>query len=123
MIGGGEEVRDNRTLRLRLKDCEGCNCPKMIELNLEKGFTTVGRVGKDGQRKAEFCFDMSVSFVSRLQFRVETEEDHWRVIDLGSANGTYVNNQKLIVNMPAPLRVNDEIMIYCNQRSLVYRVC
>ncbi len=123
MIGGGEEVRDNHTLRLRLEDCDGCECPKMIELNLEKGFATVGRIGKDGQRKADFCFDMSVSFVSRLHFRVEMEEDHWRVIDLGSANGTFVNNQKLVQNMPAPVRINDKIMIYCNQRSMVYRVC
>ena len=119
----GEEVSDNSVLKLRLEDCSGCGCPEFVEIDLSKGFATVGRMDKNGMPQADFNFDAAVSFVSRRHFRVETSGDHWQLIDLESGNGTYVNQNKLVPNMPCPLNHNDVIMINCNRRRLVYRVC
>lgn len=117
-----EIVSDNNMLRLRLEDSAGYNCPKMIEINLQQGFATVGRVDKSGQRQSDFNFDASLSFISRRHFRVEKSGEYWQIIDLGSGNGTYVNGEALIPNMPHPLVPGDAIMVSRKHR-LIYRVC
>lgn len=123
IVDVGDEVSDNSVLKLRLEDCSGCNCPEFVEIDLSRGFATVGRMDKNGVPQADFNFDASVSFVSRRHFRVEICGDHWQLIDLESGNGTFVNQSKLVPNMPCPLNQNDVIMINCNRRRLVYRVC
>ena len=116
------EATDNSILRLQLIDSGGYKCPKLIEIDLQKGYATVGRYDKNGNKQADFNFDASLSFVSRRHFRIETDNDQWRIIDLGSANGTYVNNEELTPNIPHPLTSGDRIMISMKQR-LVYQVC
>ncbi len=46
--------------------------------------------------------------VSREHLRVEREEGGWRVVDLGSTNGTFVNERKVAVHR---LRAGDRIRI------------
>lgn len=116
-----EEVHDSNTLRLNLEDGAGFNCPKYIELNLQKGFATVGRYNKNGEAQSDYNFDASLSFISRRHFRVEKAGEQWQIIDIGSQNGTLVNNEKLVPNMAYPLRSGDRIMISGKNR-LTYRV-
>lgn len=122
MILNRDETVDNRFLRLRLENCTGCSCPDFIEIDLQRGYATVGRLNKNGEAQSDFNFDASVSFVSRRHFRVELSQDHWKIVDLESTNGTFVNGEALLPNMPYPLKANDVIMIACNKRSITYRV-
>ena len=112
-------------LRLCLESCSGCECPKVIELDLEHGFITVGRLNKRGEEQADFNFDASLSFVSRRHFRVEKGQgtEQWNIIDLESTNGTYVNGTRLHPNISYGLNHNDTIMISGNRRHLIYRIC
>lgn len=120
-IAMGEEVSDSSLLRLSLEDGAGYNCPKYIEIDLSRGFATVGRFDKSGNGQADFNFDASLSFISRRHFRVEKAGNEWRIIDLESKNGTFVNGSPLIPNMAHPLRSGDRIMISSKNR-LTYRV-
>jgi adenylate cyclase len=49
--------------------------------------------------------------VSRDHSRIERTGDGWRVVDLGAANGTYLNGQRLPPDRPTPLGPGDEIRI------------
>ncbi|MCM1044738.1 MAG: FHA domain-containing protein [Candidatus Gastranaerophilales bacterium] len=120
-IVGEEEVNDGNLLKLSLEDGAGYNCPKYIEIDLSKGFATVGRLDKNGQKQSDFNFDASLSFVSRRHFRVEKAGDGWRIIDLESKNGTFLNGEQLSPNIAYPLRSGDRIMISSKNR-LTYRV-
>ncbi len=113
---------DNNVLRLRLIDNAGYNCPGMIEIDLQKGFATVGRLDKSGNAQSDFCFDASLSFISRRHFRVEREGSQWVIIDLNSGNGTFVNEEALAPNIRHPLRSGDMILLSRKQR-LKYQVC
>ena len=118
-----EEFHGNSELRLRLENCMGCQCPSYIEIPLPSGFATVGRANKNGEAQSDYNFDASVSFVSRRHFRVEKEQDHWKIVDLESSNGTYLNGERMVPNMPYPLQAGNRITIVCNKRSMTYRVC
>lgn len=122
VIVSEDEINDNCVLRLHLENCTGCNCPEFIEIDLQNGFATIGRLNKNGEAQSDFNFDASVSFVSRRHFRVERSQEQWQIIDLESANGTYLNGTPLLPNMPYPLSKDDLIMICCNKRRLAYRV-
>lgn len=118
-----EEENDNSVLKLRLEDCVGCSCPKHIEIDLHNGFVTVGRKNKNGELQSDFNFDPAISFVSRRHFRIEKSDRYWKIIDLESGNGTFLNGMRLPPNIPQPLCPGDQIMISCNKRHLIYRVC
>ena len=92
-----EEFHGNSELRLRLENCMGCQCPSYIEIPLPSGFATVGRANKNGEAQSDYNFDASVSFVSRRHFRVEKEQDHWKIVDLESSNGTYLNGERMVL--------------------------
>lgn len=121
-IFGGNEGKDDGVLRLRLVEDAGYHCPKMVEVDMRRGFATVGRLDKNGQAQSDYCFDASLSFVSRRHFRVEKDGNQWAIIDLGSANGTLVNGEPLLPNMRHPLRAGDMLMISQKNR-LIYQVC
>lgn len=120
-IIGSDEVYDSNMLRLSLEDAAGYNCPKYIEINLQKGFATVGRYDKSGQAQSDFNFDASLSFISRRHFRVEKAGEQWQIIDIGSKNGTLVNGELLAPNMAYPLHSGDRIML-SNKNRLTYRI-
>jgi adenylate cyclase len=48
---------------------------------------------------------------SRDHSRIEREGEVWRLVDLGAANGTYLNGRRLPPNTPEPLEPGDEIQI------------
>ncbi len=49
--------------------------------------------------------------VSRDHSRIEREGEAWRVVDLGAANGTFLNDERLPPNTSTPLTPGDEIRI------------
>ncbi len=49
--------------------------------------------------------------VSRLHAAIRRGDDTLTLIDLGSVNGTHLNNQRLIPNQPRVLRDGDEIRL------------
>jgi adenylate cyclase len=49
--------------------------------------------------------------VSRDHSRIEGEGDVWRVVDLGAANGTFLNGERLPPNAPTRLAPGDEVRI------------
>lgn len=48
---------------------------------------------------------------SREHARLDRENTEWRLVDLGAANGTYLNGRRLAPGSPEPLRAGDEIRI------------
>ena len=112
---------DRTVLRLKLEHAGNYAAPEMIELNLEKGYITVGRYDKYGRPCSDFNFDHSLTFVSRTHFRVEVSGDGYRIIDLDSDNGTWVNDQKLVPNIAYDLHTGDCIVLSARTR-LTYRV-
>jgi adenylate cyclase len=48
---------------------------------------------------------------SRDHSRIEQSGPAWRLVDLGAANGTYLNGRRLPANSPEPLDPGDEIQI------------
>lgn len=119
----GEDYEENNLaiLRLYLENEGGYTAPRDIELNLEKGYVTVGRYDKSGYPCADYNFDHSLTFVSRNHFRIELRQDGYKIIDLDSKNGTLLNGKELVKNMAYPLKSGDIISISRKVR-LTYRV-
>jgi serine/threonine-protein kinase len=58
--------------------------------------------------------------ISRRHCRLLYRDEHWFVEDLGSTNGTYLNQTRLIPNQPAPLDNGD--IIRCGQIELELKI-
>lgn len=121
MDDGSEEADDGNVLRLRLESRGDYKAPSLIELNMTKGYVTVGRYDKSGAPCADFNFDHSMTFISRNHFRIEKREDGYKIIDLDSKNGTLLNEQELLSNYAYDLRSGDRIIVSKKMR-LTYRV-
>ncbi|NMG08506.1 FHA domain-containing protein [Brasilonema sp. UFV-L1] len=80
-------------------------------LELPPNFTAI-RIGKP---KDKIVPDINVAgfpdatFVSRLHAEIQVEKKTYYVVDLGSVNGTYLNNIKLDPNKRYPLKFGDKI--------------
>lgn len=109
-------------LRLELEEDRGFQCPKYFEINLQKGYATLGRYDKAGYPQADYNFEASLSFISRVHCRFGKEDGQIFIIDLGSRNGTLVNDVALAANMPVPIQRGDRISFSKNNR-ITYRVC
>ena len=81
----------------------------------------MGRYDKSCYPCADFYFDHSLSFISRYHFRIERREVGYKIIDLDSKNGTLLNGNELISNIPYDLNSGDAISISAKIR-LTYRV-
>lgn len=109
-------------LVLQLVEDGGYRFPQFVEIDMSKGYATVGRYDKNGNAQSDYNFDASLSFISRRHFRIEKMGDRYSIIDLGSANGTFVNNEELIPNMPKSVGAGERIIISRNHR-IAFRVC
>lgn len=115
-------VNDGTKLTLQLEEDRGYHFPKFIEVDLSRGFATIGRFDKAGNAQADYNFEASLSFISRRHLRVEKLGEQYRVIDLGSGNGTLINNEVMVTNMPYAVKAGDRI-IFSKNHQIVYRVC
>ncbi|MBR4082983.1 MAG: FHA domain-containing protein [Lachnospiraceae bacterium] len=123
MIGGVEApVGDGSKLTLQLEEDRGYQFPKYIEIDLKKGYATIGRFDKAGNPQADYNFDASLSFISKRHFRIERVGSQYRIIDVGSSNGTMLNGTDLVANMPYTLNIGDKIII-SRKHKVTYRVC
>lgn len=82
-------------------DEEG-EAPRVLEVA-----TTPFRIG----RRAGNDLVLADYGVSRDHSRIEREGQAWRVIDLGAANGTFLNGQRLPANTPTRLSPGDQVRI------------
>ena len=95
------------------------NLPAEIPIDLLEGFFTIGRQGYQ-QTNSSFLFDSTVKSVSRIHARIEQDDEKLSIVDLHSANGTYLNGLKLTPNVPARLNLGDQIKF---SASITYSLC
>src|SRR5919204_5515130 len=76
--------------------------PRVLELT-----TSPFRIG----RRAANDLVLGDYGVSRDHSRIEREGTAWRLVDLGAANGTFLNGERLSADAPARLTPGDEIRI------------
>ena len=111
-----EEYMNDNMVRLQLEDSAGFQLPSLIEIDMSKGFATVGRLDKNGKGVCDYNFNPSISFVSRSHFRLEKINNQIQVIDLNSSNGTYINGTKIVANIPYNVDKGDLIMFSMKKR-------
>jgi pSer/pThr/pTyr-binding forkhead associated (FHA) protein len=73
-----------------------------LTVRLDKAQMTIGRSSRTDIR-------ISDPYASRVHAEIKREGDQFFLSDAGSANGTYVNGQR--VKAPVPLRSGDQIRI------------
>ena len=123
VLGGDDELQSNENkFILELLEDGGYHFPKYIEIDLRKGYAMVGRYDKNGKAQADYNFDASLSFISRKHFRIEKKGNGYVIIDVGSGNGTFVNDNLLAVNMAYSINVGDRIVLSKKHR-ITYKVC
>ena len=113
-------VKDD-TLKLQLENSAGFNLPNIIEINLNKGYATIGRLDNSGVGQCDYNFDTSMSFISRTHLRIEKENYQIKIIDLNSSNGTFLNGTKIVPNISYPIVQGDSIM-FSSKRRVTYKV-
>jgi pSer/pThr/pTyr-binding forkhead associated (FHA) protein len=92
-------------------DLELFHIQSQKSFNLLPNFSVV-RIGKP---KEKYIPEVNVSdlpnanYVSRLHAEIQAEKNAYYLIDLGSANGTYLNNIKLEPKKRYPLNLGDKI--------------
>lgn len=102
--GGATEILDDNYY----KDLTliGVNTPQDFRIVISKPEFFIGK-------KAD-SVDACISFnnaVSRVHCKIITSNNEHFIIDLGSANGTYVNDYRLNLNQQMPIRQGDHIKL------------
>ncbi len=89
----------------------GQEVPLVVRL---KDWVLVGRLDTDTGEAPDVSLDAYGAEelgVSRRNAAIVQEEDALKVVDLGSANFTFINGQKLVANQPRILRDGDELRL------------
>jgi serine/threonine protein kinase len=85
----------------------------------EKGSLVIGRTHRDTQVEIDLGpYGASEAGVSRQHARLTWQNGQWFIEDLGSLNGTYLNEVKLTPNTPALLKHKD--VIRCSHLSFSF---
>lgn len=69
----------------------------------------LGRPGGQHPVDLDISFYDPEGFVSRNHARLEEIQRRYQIVDLGSANGTFVNGERLVPHAPRPLRNGDRL--------------
>jgi serine/threonine protein kinase len=95
-----------------------------VTINLpepQKGSLIIGRTHRDIQADIDLSpYGASDMGVSRQHARLTWQNGQWFIEDLGSLNGTYLNEVKLTPNTPASLKHND--VIRCSHLSFSFLI-
>jgi len=77
----------------------------MIGIKIEEGeIFTIGRYDAAvGGRQSSFEFDRAAKAISRRHAVIERDAEGYKIIDLASSAGTFLNGQKLPPNTPSSL--------------------
>lgn len=92
---------DNRMMRI-----VAMNAPMRVEILIDKSDYVLG--------KNPSMVDGSITFnqaISRVHCKITKSDGQFMLIDLGSANGTYVNKVKLLPKQPHPIKNGDVIRL------------
>lgn len=81
-----------------------------ISLDFPGKYITIGRKSND-TLQPDIAFERSFKQISRMHLRIEKNGDMYYVIDLGSANHTFLNGQKLIPNVPYEMKDGMELSL------------
>ncbi len=76
--------------------------------------TVLGRADDNSPQKPDMdltAFGALEKGVSRIHAAIHRSEDTLTLVDLGSANGTHLNGQRLVPDQPRVLRDGDEIRL------------
>jgi ribosomal protein L40E len=81
------------------------------EYPLRDGSVLIGRRGGELPVDLDLEFYDPEGYVSRNHARITAQQRRYLVADIGSANGTYVNEERLTPHRPRPLRQGDRIRL------------
>jgi len=81
------------------------------EYPLRVADTLIGRPGGAQPVDLDLSFYDADGFVSRNHARVAVNQRRYAITDLDSANGTFVNGEQLVPNVPRLLRDGDRIRL------------
>jgi len=85
--------------------------PTRIEVSIKEGeIFTIGRYDAAiGKRQSSFEFDKKTKAVNRRHAVIERGSDGYRIIDLSSSAGTFVNDKKVPPNTPINLEAGSTV--------------
>jgi len=81
------------------------------EFPIRRARTLIGRRGGKEPVDLDLDYYDPQGYISRNHARVSVNRRRYHLIDLDSANGTYVNGQRLTPRVPRPLRDEDRIRL------------
>ena len=116
-----ESIKNDDMVILRLEESDGFQISPLIEINLSKGYATIGRCDKSGKGICDFNFSSAMSFISRTHLRIEKVGNEIKMIDLNSTNGTFLNGKEMVANVAYTVSSGDLIM-FSSKRRIIYRM-
>jgi len=98
--------------------------PPFIEVLIDRGqIYTVGRFDAAiGKKQSNFEFDKKTKAVSRRHAAIERDTEGYKIIDLSSSAGTYVNDKKLQPNTPLRLETGSRVSFGNSGADYVWEV-
>jgi len=98
--------------------------PPLIEVLIDRGqIYTVGRFDAAvGKKQSNFEFDKKTKAVSRRHAAIERDTEGYKIIDLSSSAGTYVNDKKLQPNIPLRLETGNRVSFGNSGADYVWEV-
>lgn len=88
-----------------------------VRLVGESDFITIkaGETLKIGRKEQQGSLSLALPHAevssNHAEIRYESEKNRWIIVDLGSSNGTQINNETLKANKPYPLYFGDKVII------------
>ena len=98
--------------------------PPSIQIQLSEGEVfTIGRFDAAvGKKQSSFEFDKKTKAVSRRHAVIERDIDGYKIIDLSSSAGTFVNDKKLPPNTPHGLEIGCRVSFGNSGADYVWEV-
>lgn len=121
VIGPDLTIIRHKPVKLVLASGEKSQYPQIIEPVFHDGKSVFGRKNLTGADQADYCFDTSLTFISRKHFCIEQENGQEYIVDLGSSNGTYLNGVRLQPMVRYPL-MNEAVIMISRDNQLKYKV-
>jgi len=98
--------------------------PQTIQITIKEGeMFTIGRFDVSvGKKQSSFEFDKKTKAVSRRHAVIERDANGYRIIDLSSSAGTFINNNKLAPNTPYGLETGFRVSFGNSGADYVWEV-
>ena len=105
---------------LELIDSPISGAMRRINLDFAGAYVTIGRISAD-QIKPDIAFPSDFKRIGRQHARIERRNGQYYIIDLGSANHTFLNGRILAPNQPYHLEDGMELT-FTDSKPVSYRV-